>query len=570
MNHRLARSGAGPLSPPTATLAVGWALVVAGLATAALATAEPAQPPLLEASPSGRYTEAVVVGGELLGSLRGLPVGRLGAWASGAGGWQRITVQVDERGPAGALVATEDGIVDANDEAIVLVADLGGRVQGEPPGPIGPLVEVRVADPIDAAFERFAYLGEAEPVAVPPVVTYGVAEAEIRAPSYALAFGRPAEDGFIGVRSLALFGGSTDWLDRSKLRATVEVSGTTLPVTEELVVLLGFAPEPAAVISGSLRVAMDAAGAGAGFPGRVSIGSPLGSLGGLPFPLGGTSPPARELPEARRPDPGPAQALPVRDLRVSFDWTRDASGATYRDAYTPGGVTVDGRNDAVPTAFVPRWRELRLPAGRLVFLTPSALSLSDAQGYYRDSLIPTFPDSGALGSFGEFGVSLPEPSLAALAALAFTVVPLPPTSTVGAERLVMELDHPLEVEAASPRVGPTPTPAPDTMPRLWVRGHVFDAVDAAHPSVVGARVTVEADSGVPVLGCDPPMRTDGEGRFSVLCRNAFGLGTVTVLVEADGYQSWRRQFPIRELSADPMEIGLARPGRVVYLPWQGR
>lgn len=523
--------------------------------------ADAVPPPPFASSPSGRMTEAALIGGDLLDPLVGLAAGRLAAWSWTSSAWRRALVQVDERAPTGDFVGTADGLVEAHDVVVLMLADTGDRAPDlAPPGLAGRLVELRISDPVDPGFERYAYIGEAEPGAGVSTVTYDSALAEIGTPSYALAFGRPAVDGFIGARSITLFGGATDYLDRATLQASIAVSGTAILVTEEQIVDLGLASEPSAVIEGPLRIVMDAAGGSVGYPQRATIAGPLAILEPLVSPRGVSAGPSA-TPEA---------ALPLRNLSTSFDWTSAASGGIYRDTFTLGGVTVDGRFDAVTTRDVPRWRELALPTGRLVFLTPPLLSLSAAYGFYRDDLAWNAADHGAQGSYGEFGVRVPKPSLAALESLTFTLIALPPTSTISAERLVMELDHPLEIEAAAPRVLPTPTSVPDNFERLWVHGRV---VDAGHPELVplaGARVTVSTLFTGPTIGCDPTALTDGAGRFTVLCRDAFALGAAMVDVKAVGYRPFQGTWGMWGSPPDALEIGLERAPVVIYVPVLGR
>jgi len=534
------------------------ALGVALIASFTPAAGDAVPSPPFASSPSGRMTEAALFGGDVLDPLVGLEAGRVAAWSWTASAWRRIPVQVDERGPTGGFVGTADGLVDERDVVVLMIDDTGDRAPDlAPPGLAGPLVELRISDPVDPGFERFAYVGEAEPGADVARVTYDTALAEIGTPSYELAFGRPAVDGFIGARSVTLFGGATDYLDRATLRATIAISGTTLLLTEERIVDLGLAQEPSAVVEGPLRIEIDAAGGSVGYPERATIAGPLARLEPLLFPQGVTAVPGAT----------PETALPLRNVSTSFDWTSDASGGTYRDTFTLDGVTVDGRADAVATRDVPRWRELALPTGRLVFLTPPLLSLSAAHGFYRDDLAWNAADHGAPGSYGEFGVRVPKPSLAALESLTFTLVVLPPPSTISAERLVMELDHPLEIEAASPRVLPTPTSVTDNMERLWVHGRVFDAGHPEHVAVAGARVTVSTSFTGPSIGCDPTALTDGAGRFTVLCRDAFALGAAMVDVEALGFHPHDGTTPWMWGSQPAaMEIGLERAPVVIYLP----
>ena len=93
----------------------------------------------------------------------------------------------------------------------------------------------------------------------------------------------------------------------------------------------------------------------------------------------------------------------ITDLRVhsipSFldyiDYNSAASGMTYRSSTVPGGVTINGVNDAVPsTNALPTWEAVNGPQGTVfnVWKLSASVPLGGTiDSFYRDQTSPTEP-----------------------------------------------------------------------------------------------------------------------------------------------------------------------------------
>ena len=86
---------------------------------------------------------------------------------------------------------------------------------------------------------------------------------------------------------------------------------------------------------------------------------------------------------------------------------------------------------------------------------------------------------------------------------------------------------------------PVPPPGGDYwLEKVLVRGAVLAGVGDDAPPVAGAKVLVTAQPG----HCGGVVETDSDGHFAVTCRGAHLLGTIEVLVEADGYERWSETY----------------------------
>lgn len=101
---------------------------------------------------------------------------------------------------------------------------------------------------------------------------------------------------------------------------------------------------------------------------------------------------------------------------------------------------------------------------------------------------------------------------------------------------------------------------------MWVHGRVVDAGRPERVPVAGARVTVSTSFTGPTVGCDPTTLTDGAGRFTVLCREAFALGAAMVDVKALDFRPFQGSWGMWGSPPDALEIGLERAAVVIYLP----
>lgn len=417
-----------------------------------------------------RVGEVVVVEGALLGEAGRMSIGGLSAWTYDGATWVRIGMQVDERGAEGGFVAPEegDGYLDGADELVLLYEEAGARAPaaGRPGGMAGADVraELELRDPLDGGESRWAYVFHGGQAGHAPAARLGwEAEARrIEAEAYQLGFAVPERDGYFGIASLRLFGDERDLVDRLKFRATLDLGGLPLTLTEEdladppLGLELPFDLDVDPVVVGPVRILIDAAGASVATPGRVSLLTGLEALGDL----GGGGLPIE---------------LPLSNLRVSLDFTPAAEGALYRDANAPAGVTVDGLPDEVAEQPLPAWRELSHEAGRLLMLRGAPVSESEAVVYYEDDRSGDRRDTGDGESWADNGVFAEEATGFAGAGFPGELVFLPSSSPLDPNALLAAADAPLEVELAAlegrapgptvtPPVEATPTPGPTSLP----------------------------------------------------------------------------------------------------------
>ncbi|MDD5557523.1 MAG: hypothetical protein PHN82_09795 [bacterium] len=206
----------------TAAGLLAWAA-----ASALAAAAEPAAFP--------RHADPVVVRGDRLAPLAGVPVGRLALYAVRDGKGAPLPFQVDERNAAGALSLTgpsgrpvnqDDGLFDGNDELVFMGGDLGGRAAGgELPSAATAAVEIECRDPRTGA-AGYAYC-VAMPAPVPyeghRYVRYDPARDYVTADRYELGYEPGGMKSYFSTLILknGPAGRSPDILDRFKFRVDI-------------------------------------------------------------------------------------------------------------------------------------------------------------------------------------------------------------------------------------------------------------------------------------------------------------------------------------------------------------
>lgn len=455
------------IRPAFAAPALGLAALAALAALGSPTGAAPAQPP----APLGdaRLGEPIVVPASALDRLFGTPAWQLYAFALHDGAWQRIALQLDERGADGSVLADDagDGALSAGDELVLLVDEAGEQAAdgGAPGGMTGATAraEIRVAEPgaTDAAAYVYLFRHPAGPEDAPPRRLAWDPDARALASEHVvLGLADPEDDGFVGIERLSL-GDGPDLLDRLKFRARIDLLGTPTDLNEEsfanplLANLLGgadLAPEPVKV--GPVRAVFGPGEGASVYPRRGALVTGLEGLGDL----GGGTP----LPIA------------LTGLRISLDFLPSAAGGTYADANLPGGVLVDGQPDEVPASPLPAYRELRTPGGRIVLLSGapdgSSADSGSATVFYADDLGGLPDDTGDGQSWGETGVAADALEDALAAGFPGRFVVLPPDSAATGDALVAAAADPLEVVVTAldatdpPTAAPSPTPTATAPP----------------------------------------------------------------------------------------------------------
>lgn len=332
--------------------------------------------------PVTRDLEPVIVSG----IFDGAPLGEIFVYRQGTGGLEPVPYQIDERDGSGAYVASEDGLLDANDEIVFLARDLGGQATLPPTATLpidARFYQVTVSEPGDPSSQEFAYLVRSTTLtATSPLdyVSYNPLNRQINATNYSQGF---AGD-FAGVDVLSLFGGA-DLLDRTKLRIRYRFFTTEQTLTENSAL---FNPTPPTVIrDGAVRLIL-------------SQGSST-TLAYASYLRSSTDIDLSSLPAS----------IELQEVRISIDLNSSAAGATYYDENTPGGVTIDGTPDSVAATPVTRiWRQISLAGGTIIQL----VELSDTGGtisrYYRDDSALDVNDTGDQRSYGDAGIILTAPT----------------------------------------------------------------------------------------------------------------------------------------------------------------
>jgi len=398
---------------------IAVALVVAFAVLAHLAGAPAADAGGL----SWRVSEPVIVFGSQLGHFDGQPVDEIGVWVLDNDAWVRLASQVDQRDAADDFVPDEDdNVLDENDE-LVFMADLLGEQAPDdswPPGVSQELTpaQLKITDPLRTDFVGYAYVFESPAaVAGPPLVSFDEPSGEIRSDSYVLGYASPEGDGFFGLKRLSLMGDSRNRIDRTKLRVTIPALGE---FNEESVGQFGGMGQIQPVIEGPVRLVMDPGGSSTAYTARAT-------LFGLNIDV--------EIP-----------FIPGLEVRLSIDFSPDASGATYRAENMTDSVSIDGQPDTIRQFLFPMWREILFEEGRLIMLTEGVPTPLLVRPYYKDDATPDEADTGDKMSYGDNGVI--GMSLDALANVGYLgqMVALSPGGDITAADLAEQLANPIVIE----------------------------------------------------------------------------------------------------------------------------
>ncbi len=391
-------------------------LLAAALVTAIGITAAILAAPHSLAHPAAfsRPLEPVILSGEEIASLDGVPASEISAFAYAASGWQQIPMQVDEVNASGAYTL-ENGLLDANDEIVFMAMDLGGQAPptewiSDSASLAHPRLEIRVTDPLSPTAQGWVYLYRSTtiPAVTTDYVSWNAAGSRLEAVAYAAGFD-PATT--VGLASLELNGSSVDVLDRSKIRVNAtcyffSIPLSTTTITEEnLAAIADFTPD----VDGPVRV------------GGGSLTSSLWAYAAmfqtsLSVDTGAFTPPP------------PCTSIHINWLRVSNDWLDPAlsgmSPALYFDAQTAAGVSINGSPDSVPATPANAWAQVSGSRGSLVQLTTLALGGGTVSNYYKDDQTPDAADTGDQRSYGDAGFRVDNPTgLVDIAAATFILPP---------------------------------------------------------------------------------------------------------------------------------------------------
>lgn len=397
-------------------LAAVW-LVVAGLSTAWAQSTAPLTP--LDVAAISRPQDPVVLSGANFSAFSGTPLSNLVLYAYHSNAWTPIPFQIDEVNITGTYVVSDGGLLDANDELVFMAGDAGDGVSpaiwpADAQSRLYSRYAIAVTDPLSAASQAWAYLYRSTTLAPSSAryITWTESAQTATAISYTAAFSPAA---FVGLSDLFINGGSVDILDRQKARATA-LSGLVSIDEGTIVGLVGPATVTLPAV-GPVRAATNAGGLNAALYGsRIEFDASLS--GTIEVPIFGS--------------------VPLDFIRTSFDWISPTiSGiTTYYDSNTPGGVTIDGVMDAVPTTPPNDWFQVNGGAGGpggIVAVIPNIHpNGGTVSNYYRDNGTIDPSDTGDQRSYGDAGLRIDSPG--PVISFTFMAYVLPPgtTSNVGA------------------------------------------------------------------------------------------------------------------------------------------
>jgi hypothetical protein len=312
----------------------------------------------------------------------------------------QIPVQVDEVTASGSYTTTGDGLLDAEDEIVFMAADLGDQPANMTELFTLPIsatwYEIEVTNPLSTTQKGWAYLVRSDTLAhiSKDYVDYNSTTKRITTNPEHYRLGLATL--YAGLDYLTLNGHSTDILDRTKIRAVFDAGFLgTVTLTEEALQN----PEIDLVKDGPVRVILQQAvttGPGGLLPDanlsttHLAYNSLLQASARVSFTL--------------------PSLVDLISVRTSVDLSSAASGATFYNANTPGGVTIDGSPDSVAATPLSNWAQISHATGRLIQVSdPTPAGGAQTNYYCDDNSAGTTecdgtPRTGTNGSYGDAGI----------------------------------------------------------------------------------------------------------------------------------------------------------------------
>lgn len=331
--------------------------------------------------PPGRSLDPVIVKGAQLERLLGKPIDLLEVYAVHEDEWGLIPFQVDELNSEGKYVVSEDGLLDANDELVVMVSDLGPRteaadVKAREAAGNKDFYALQVTDPTGLPGAGWIYV-------LPTAQVGGAATASYDyvgfSPFTKVITGETYTVGLMAARpglSDLELGNGPDIVDRTKYY--LDCKGFGCPLTEDKLLI---DPLPGLIKDGPVRTIL--------YNGNMVA---YGSL--IVW---------NETYEIRQGFEG--------NLRISTDLNAAAQGATFYSVAAPNGVIVDGEPDDVPPLPLNAWWQVSTDSGTLVQVVDLD-ALGDQRdrttNYYADDETSASKDTGDKLRYGEAGIVLTE------------------------------------------------------------------------------------------------------------------------------------------------------------------
>jgi hypothetical protein len=375
-----------------------------------------------------RNLDPVILTGQKLSSFAQAPLGQLFVYAYQGSAWRQIPWQFDEV-QGGKIVASEDNLLDNDDQLVFMAADTGEQAPaaawiGDASSRQYPRYELAVSDPINPSKQGWVYVYRSATLTCTVTQDYAsfdTAQYAVRTSQYVLGLLLRK----IGVDRLEMNGSGIDILDRTKIRVAVPGFGTYSEDSDILAT-----PLPTLVKDGPVRVV-----------------AALRSNGLEPVHVIGYRALFQYALDLSLP-------LSLSSLRISADQTAAASGSTYYDANATAGVTVDGRPDSVPASPATRWFQVSGTTGT-AFLTVDYSAAGTANTYYKDDATVDAADTGDKMSYGDAGVLLTNPGHSV--SLTLTGYILPPSQPRVGPTYLAYVQQPLQTQATEQLAAGTPS-----------------------------------------------------------------------------------------------------------------
>ena len=388
-----------------------------------------------------RTQEPVIVAGDQLPLFDGAALADLFVYAYAGAAWRQIPFQLDEVDASGAYTV-ENGLLDADDELVLMAMDLGDQVTAanwitDTSSQSYLRYEIQVSDPLSPGQQGWAYVYRSatlSPALPADYVSWDAANQRLIGGTYSVGFD-PAVHA--AMDSMELNGSGVDALDRGKIRieaTCMVIIPIPLSLTEEdLAEYADYTPD----IDGPVR-----AGGGSTDGSSWAYHSLYQSR--FAINLADLTPPP------------PCTALTINQVRLSSDWLDPTitgmAPATYYDNNDEAGVAIDGVPDSVPSSPVTTWKQVSGGQGSIVQIVDVTMGAGQLSNYYRDDQTVDPDDTGDGQSFGDAGLVVDDPAGEVNAeTLTFFLDPNQPNLGLTYQSYYA---NPLEIVATAQRCGP--------------------------------------------------------------------------------------------------------------------
>jgi hypothetical protein len=135
------------------------------------------------------------------------------------------------------------------------------------------------------------------------------------------------------------------------------------------------------------------------------------------------------------------------DVRYSTDFSSTVSGATLYTAVSPGGVTIDGISETLPSTPASPWWQLSTVTGTVVQVADASSAGGPQTNYYEDDATPDGNDTGDGLRYGDIGTYIANPTFPFT--FTFSFYSLPPSQPNVGDTYLAYFQQPLSVTAST-------------------------------------------------------------------------------------------------------------------------